>query len=180
MRKNHVVCIPMPAQGHIRPMLKLAKLLHFKFDFYVTFINTHYHHQTLFHSHQANSSSSSCNSDSPIFRFESIPDCVDDPKDNISVMNAILDNLLEAPLKELLLKLGSKECNQDLPSTELPQLPPVTCMVTDVGMSKFTLDVAEEMGIPAVSLETSGACGMMGYLQTRQLLDKGIIPLQGA
>ena len=52
-------------------------------------------------------------------------------------------------------------------------------MVTDVGMSKYTLDVAGEMGIPAVSLETSGACEMMGYLQTRQLLDKGIIPLRG-
>ncbi|XP_010673083.2 7-deoxyloganetin glucosyltransferase [Beta vulgaris subsp. vulgaris] len=180
MNKNHAVCIPMPAQGHIRPMLKLAKLLHFNFGFHITFINTYHNHQTLFQqSHQAHSSSSSSSScKSPIFRFESIPDCTDDPKDNMSVLNSFLDDLLEAPLKELLLKLGSKECNQDLSPTKPPRLPPVTCMVTDVGMSKYTLDVAGEMGIPAVSLETSGACGMMGYLQTRQLLDKGIIPLR--
>ncbi|MFS7941019.1 putative trans-zeatin O-beta-D-glucosyltransferase [Helianthus anomalus] len=30
----HVVCIPFPAQGHINPMLKLAKILHSKGFFY--------------------------------------------------------------------------------------------------------------------------------------------------
>ena len=30
-QKPHAVCVPFPAQGHITPMLKLAKLLHANF-----------------------------------------------------------------------------------------------------------------------------------------------------
>ncbi|MFQ6657763.1 hypothetical protein Gotur_027304 [Gossypium turneri] len=26
--KSHAVCLPFPAQGHINPMMQLAKLLH--------------------------------------------------------------------------------------------------------------------------------------------------------
>uniref|UniRef100_A0A803MJ25 Uncharacterized protein n=1 Tax=Chenopodium quinoa TaxID=63459 RepID=A0A803MJ25_CHEQI len=94
----------------------------------------------------------------------------------MSVINSILNNHLGPPLKKLLLKLGSKDYYQCLPKKDLR--PPVTCMVSDVGMSMFTLDVADEMGVPAVALQTCSGCGMMGYLQHRQLLDKGIIPLK--
>ncbi|XP_021744556.1 7-deoxyloganetin glucosyltransferase-like [Chenopodium quinoa] len=179
--KNHVVCIPFPSQGHIRPMLKLAKILHFKFGFHITFINTLHNHQTLFQSQQYYHQSIT----SLTFRFESIPVCNDDnnnddnntnPKDIMSVINSILNNHLGPPLKKLLLKLGSKDYYQCLPKKDLR--PPVTCMVSDVGMSMFTLDVADEMGVPAVALQTCSGCGMMGYLQHRQLLDKGIIPLK--
>ncbi|KAK6143695.1 hypothetical protein DH2020_024043 [Rehmannia glutinosa] len=44
--KPHAVCIPYPAQGHINPMLKLAKLLHHK-GFYITFVNSEYNHRRL-------------------------------------------------------------------------------------------------------------------------------------
>lgn len=161
--KNHAVCIPFPAQGHIRPMLKLAQLLHSNFGFHITFINTQHNHQTLFHEYLETMTPNT-------FRFESIPDCIDDSNNILSIITSILDNHLGPPLKKLLLKLGGKNDNLR---------PPVTCMVSDVAMSNFTLDVADELGIPAVVLQTSSACGMMGYLQHRQLLDKGIIPLKG-
>ncbi|GLT63347.1 hypothetical protein SLA2020_359200 [Shorea laevis] len=45
----HVVCVPFPTQGHINPMLKLAKLLHHK-GFHVTFVNTDYNHRRLLRS----------------------------------------------------------------------------------------------------------------------------------
>ena len=35
----HAVCVPFPAQGHVNPMLKLAKLLNYK-GFHITFVNT--------------------------------------------------------------------------------------------------------------------------------------------
>ncbi|RHN48828.1 putative 7-deoxyloganetin glucosyltransferase [Medicago truncatula] len=38
-------CSPFPAQAHINPMLKLAKLLHFKGGFHVTFVHTEYNHK---------------------------------------------------------------------------------------------------------------------------------------
>ncbi|PON47395.1 UDP-glucuronosyl/UDP-glucosyltransferase [Parasponia andersonii] len=44
--KPEAVCIPFPAQGHINPTLKLAKLLHSK-RFHITFVNTEYNHRRL-------------------------------------------------------------------------------------------------------------------------------------
>jgi hypothetical protein len=45
--KPHAVCAPFPDQGHINPMLKLAKILLFN-GFHITFVNTEYNH-TLTH-----------------------------------------------------------------------------------------------------------------------------------
>jgi hypothetical protein len=47
--KPHVVCMPYPAQGHITPMLTVAKLLH-SFGFHITFVNTEYNHRRLLRS----------------------------------------------------------------------------------------------------------------------------------
>ncbi|XP_021744630.1 7-deoxyloganetin glucosyltransferase-like [Chenopodium quinoa] len=153
--ENHVVCVPFPAQGHIRPMLKLTQLLHFKFEFSITFINTHHIHQTLFKNHHRSPED-------------------DDPKDILSAINSIVTNKLELPLKELLVTklLDNYNSNSDCLQ------PRVSCMISDVGMSSFTLRVAEELGIRAVLLETASACSLLAYFHCRQLLDKGIIPLQ--
>ncbi|ERN14710.1 hypothetical protein AMTR_s00038p00226330 [Amborella trichopoda] len=40
----HALCIPYPAQGHINPMMHLAKLLHAR-GFYITFVNTESDHE---------------------------------------------------------------------------------------------------------------------------------------
>ncbi|KAJ0096760.1 hypothetical protein Patl1_27235 [Pistacia atlantica] len=66
--KPHAVCIPYPAQGHINPILKLAKLLHLK-GFHITFVNTEYNHRRLLNSRGPNHLEGL-----PDFRFETIPD----------------------------------------------------------------------------------------------------------
>lgn len=66
--KPHVVCIPYPAQGHINPMLKLAKLLHFK-GYHITFVNTEFNHKRLLKSRGSNALDGL-----PSFRFATIPD----------------------------------------------------------------------------------------------------------
>ncbi|RVW56305.1 7-deoxyloganetin glucosyltransferase [Vitis vinifera] len=55
--------------------------------------------------------------------------------------------------------------------------PPVTCIVSDGAMS-FTLDAAQELGVPEVLFWTTSACGFMGYVQYRNLIDKGLAPLK--
>ncbi|XP_040945587.1 linamarin synthase 2-like [Gossypium hirsutum] len=47
--KSHAVCLPFPAQGHVNPMMQLAKLLHSR-GFHITFVNTEFNHRRLIRS----------------------------------------------------------------------------------------------------------------------------------
>ncbi|KAM4073222.1 hypothetical protein ACB094_10G001900 [Castanea mollissima] len=66
--KPHAVCIPSPAQSHIKAMLKLSKLLHHE-GFHITFVNTEFNHQRFMKSRGPNSLDGLSD-----FRFETIPD----------------------------------------------------------------------------------------------------------
>lgn len=163
LEKPHAVCIPYPAQGHINPMLKLAKLLHFR-GFRITFINSEFNHKRWLRAQGPNSLHGL-----PSFQFETIPDGlpqsnVDATQDIPSLCASTRENCL-APFRRLLAKL-----NHDGH--------PVTCIFSDVIMS-FTLDAAQELGIPDFLLWTASACGFMGYVQYRSLIDNGFTPLKG-
>nr|ABW96222.1 glucosyltransferase [Linum usitatissimum] len=163
--KPHAVCIPYPAQGHITPMLKLAKLLHHR-GFHVTFVNTEYNHNRLRKSQAV--------SDLPSFRFATIPDGLP-PTD--SDVTQDIPSLCESTrrtclphFKELLAKLNDVASFED-------GVPPVSCVVSD-GVMSFTLDAAEELGVPEVLFWTTSACGFLGYMHYRDLIDRGIVPLK--
>ncbi|KAK4833581.1 hypothetical protein QYF36_007582 [Acer negundo] len=67
----HVVMLPFPVQGHIRPMIKLAKLLN-QAGSQVTFVNTDHNHTRLM-SNADLITISSFHDRSPKFLFRSIP-----------------------------------------------------------------------------------------------------------
>ncbi|KDP41396.1 hypothetical protein JCGZ_15803 [Jatropha curcas] len=169
---GHAVCIPFPAQGHINPMLKLAKLLHRK-GFHITFVNTEYNHQRLLKSRGSNSID--CLS---TFRFETIPDGLppsdhaDSTQDVPSLCDSTKKNCLP-PFRDLLFKLN------DNTSSYSSKVPPVTCIVSDPVMS-FTIEAAKELEIPIVLSWTASACGFMAYSHYRQLVEKGFVPLKDA
>jgi hypothetical protein len=152
--KPHAVCIPFPAQGHITPMLiKLAKLLHFK-GFHITFVNTEYKHKRLLKSRGSSSLDGLTD-----FRFEAIPDDLPetDESDATQDIPSVCESTAEyclVPFRNLLYRLND--------STFSPKVPPVTCVVSDGGMS-FTLDATEEFGIPNLLFHTHSACGFLGY-----------------
>ncbi|KAJ7965730.1 Glycosyltransferase [Quillaja saponaria] len=168
-KKPHAVCIPYPAQGHINPMLKLAKLLYSK-GFYITFVNTEYNHKRLLKSRGPNSLDGL-----PSFHFETIPDGL--PETDVDVTQdvpSLCDSTTKTcllPFKNLLSKLN------DDASKSSDDVPPVTCIVSD-GVMSFTVDAARELGIPEVLFWTTSACGFACYVQYRRLLDTGITPLQ--
>ncbi|KAI8002779.1 7-deoxyloganetin glucosyltransferase [Camellia lanceoleosa] len=166
LEKPHAVCIPFPAQGHINPMLKLAKLLHYK-GFHITFVNTEFNHKRLLKSQGPDSLDGL-----PSFRFETIPDGLPESdseatQDIPSLCESTSKHCL-APFKDLISKLND---NVGL------NVQPVTCIVSDSSMF-FTFTAAEELGIPHVFLWTASACSFMAYLQYCNLIDKGIIPLK--
>ncbi|KAI3672465.1 hypothetical protein L6452_38553 [Arctium lappa] len=162
-KKPHVVCIPIPAQGHINPMLKLAKILHSK-GFIVTFVNTEFNHQRLLKAR-----GSAALDGLPSFRFETIPDGMPPPENpdatqNVySICKSTQETCLE-PFKRLITKLSDS-------------FSPVTCIVSDLLMG-FTLDAAKELGIPEFMFWTGGAGSLICYDQYPNLVEKGLMPLK--
>ncbi|KAK1314688.1 UDP-glycosyltransferase 85A2 [Acorus calamus] len=163
--KPHALCIPYPAQGHVNPMLKLSKLLHFK-GFHITFVNTEFNHNRLLRSRGPNSLNGTDG-----FSFETIPDGLP-PSDQDATQNipdlcdSITKNIV-GPFRDLLCRLNNVSSDA----------PPVTHIVSD-GVMTFTLQVAEEFKIPEILLWTASACGFMGYRHYRQLIERGITPFK--
>ncbi|XP_027338929.1 7-deoxyloganetin glucosyltransferase-like [Abrus precatorius] len=163
-KKPHAVCMPYPAQGHITPMLKLAKLLNFS-GFHITFVNTEFNHKRLLKSRGPDSLKGF-----PSFRFETIPDGlpesdVDATQDTPTLCDSLRKTCL-TPFKSLLSELNN--------ATDVP---PVTCIVSDGAMS-FTLEAAKDLGIAEVLFWTVSACGLMCYLHYSKLVKMGLTPFK--
>ncbi|KAM7470626.1 hypothetical protein LguiA_008809 [Lonicera macranthoides] len=165
-QKPHAVCIPFPAQGHINPMLMLAKLLHSK-GFHITFVNTHYNRNRLLKSRGYDSLAGL-----PDFQFESIPDGL--PPSDADSTQDIPSLCYSTPTHcpEHFRKLISK-----LNDGSSAGVPPVSCVVSD-GVMSFTLEVAEEFGLPEVLFWTTSACGLLCYSQYKNLVERGFVPLE--
>lgn len=164
-KRPHAVCLPFPAQGHISPMMKLAKLLHHR-GFHITFVNSEYNHKRLLKSRGLSALHVSQD-----FCFEAIPDGLppteaDATQDIPSLCDSTSKTCL-GPFRNLLANLSLDKA-----------LPPVTCIVSD-GVMSFAIKAGEDLGIPVALFWTTSACGFMGYTQYRQLIDKGLTPLRG-
>ncbi|XP_050231433.1 linamarin synthase 2-like [Mercurialis annua] len=164
--KPHAVCIPYPAQGHVNPLMQLAKLLH-STGFHITFVNTEFNHTRLIRSKGPDSVKGL-----PDFRFETIPDGLPPPSDTFdatqdvpSLCDSTRNTCLE-PFKELLRKLNSESSSE---------VPPVSCVISD-GVMSFGIKAAEELNIPRVTFWTASACSYMAYLHYCELERRGIMP----
>ncbi|GJM85348.1 hypothetical protein PR202_ga01789 [Eleusine coracana subsp. coracana] len=135
--KPHAVCLPFPAQGHITPMLKLAKILHTR-GFRITFVNTEYNHRRLVRARGPDAVAGL-----PDFRFATISDGLpasdaDATQDPATISHATKYNC-PAHFRTLLTKLRG-----------------VTCVVADNLMS-FSVDAAREVGVPCALFWTASA-----------------------
>ncbi|KAK9085734.1 hypothetical protein Sjap_026145 [Stephania japonica] len=169
-KKPHAVFMPFPGQGHINPMLKLAKLLHNK-GFYITFVNTNFSHRRFFKATEPLALGGL-----PGFQFESIPDGLpsmdeDGTVDQSAVAKATVE-VCPAHFAALLLKLNERSV-----SSSSNDFPPVSCIVSD-GMMSFTQETANELGVPLIVFWTCSACGFMCYLQFPHLEESGLFPLK--
>nr|XP_043620485.1 UDP-glycosyltransferase 85A8-like [Erigeron canadensis] len=165
-KKPHVVCIPYPAQGHINPMMKLAKLLHSK-GFHISFVNTHYNHNRLLRSRGPSSLDGL-----PDFRFYSIPDGLP-PSDAEATQSipAICESVPKhslEPFCELITRLNGYSDDE---------VAPVSGIISD-GCMSFTLEAAERFGLPEVLFWTPSTCGVLAYTHYPDLVQRGYTPLK--
>ncbi|XP_030450048.1 7-deoxyloganetic acid glucosyltransferase-like [Syzygium oleosum] len=155
--ESHVLILPFPAQGHIKPMLCLAKLLATS-GLRVTFLNTHNNHRRVLPHNP-------CSPPSPLLRFESISDGLPDdhPRslERIEELVLSIKMAMKAHLREFLLR----ECVQL----------PVTCVIAD-GIMSIGIDVAEELSVPAISFRTYSACCLWTYFCIPTFIHEGKLP----
>ncbi|KAI3686080.1 hypothetical protein L1987_79750 [Smallanthus sonchifolius] len=162
-KKPHALCIPIPVQGHINPMIKLAKILHSK-GFLITFVNTEFNHQRLVRSRGSEAVRGLSS-----FRFETIPDGLPpqqnpDATQEASILARAIEENFLGPFKTLITKVSASYS-------------PVTCIVSDMLMG-FTHAAATEFGIPEFLLWTAGAGSLLCFDQYPYLLEKGLMPLK--
>lgn len=164
----HAVMIPFPAQGHLTPMLNLAKLLHSR-GFHITFVNNEHNHHRLSRSQSQGGAADGLNSLVPGFRFAAIADGLppsvnEDATQEIVPLCYSTMNLCYPRFMELIGKLNE-------------EAPPVTCVVAD-GIMTFALRAARELGLRCATLWAASACGLMGYWHYKDLVQRGLIPLK--
>ena len=164
--KPHAVCMPYPAQGHINSMLKLANLLHFN-GFHITFVHSEFNYNRII---KANGASSLKGLDD--FCFETIPDGLPPSDESVNQDVESLANSVQTtcviPFRNLLMRLN------DHP---LSRVPPVSCIISD-SFTSYTLEVAKELNIPDFFFCSISACGYMGCIYYKELIDRGITPLK--
>ncbi|KAJ6815847.1 7-deoxyloganetin glucosyltransferase-like [Iris pallida] len=147
-------------------MLQLAKLLHSR-GFHITFVHTESGRRSVLRSQGPGALDGL-----PDFRYEAIPDGVVLPgsRSQQQVSRSCLasfDATCAAPFREMLTRLDSSR----------EGAPRVTCVVYNWLMS-FALDVAGELGIPALAFCTMSAGGFLGSYHLEELIRKGYTPLK--
>jgi hypothetical protein len=163
----HVVMVPYPAQGHVTPMLQLAKLLHTR-GFHVTFVNNEFNHRRHLRARGPGALDGA-----PGFRFVAIDDGLprsdaDATQDVPALCYSTMTTCLPR-FKDLVARTNAE--------AEAQGRPAVTCVVADSVMT-FALRGARELGLRCATLWTASACGFIGYYYYRHLVERGIVPLQ--
>ncbi|KAF8780669.1 hypothetical protein HU200_001272 [Digitaria exilis] len=162
----HAVMIPYPAQGHVTPMLQLAKLLHSR-GFHVTFVNNEFNHRRHLRARGPHALDGA-----PGFRFATIDDGLprsdaDATQDVPALCHSTMTTCLPR-FKDLLATLDAD-----------PDRPRVTCVVANSTMT-FALRAARELGLRCATFWTASACGFVTYYHYRHLVDRGLVPLRDA
>ncbi|CAK9135694.1 unnamed protein product [Ilex paraguariensis] len=168
----HVLIFPLPLQGHVISMLKLAELLSIS-GLDVTFLASDYNYGRLLR----HASVQSRFAKYPGFQFATISDGL--PTDHPRSGDVVLDIMMSlkacgySQFKELMV---STNCFGS--STSDRRRRPITCLIMD-GVLSFAAIVAEEIGYPYIYFRTVGACSFWANFNIQQVINAGEVPLRG-
>lgn len=158
----HVLIFPLPAQGHITPMLHLSELFCLA-NIQVTFLIADDNYQLLNQHTTINARFARY----PGFRFKTIPQALpnDLPKPSsqdalstVKAMNEALASSAGPILRELLIQ-----------SREMAK---VTCFIID-GWLSFAYDIANEAHVPVIAFRCPSASCIWSYICIPQLIQAG-------
>ena len=161
--KAHVLIFPIPLQGHINPMMLLARKLASTCTM-VTFLHTERSLSMLININNMDDDKEN----HPYFKMQVLPNPSHD--NNLSPSSAALrfltnQSLYRSKLEEMMRAFVEKG-------------QPVTCIISD-SFLPWTQDVANEFGIPRIEFWSSSVTVYsMGY-HIPELINNGYLPLQG-
>lgn len=162
MTKPHVLVIPVPAQGHVIPIMELARRLA-RNGVKVTFVNTEVIHKVV-----TNNLMLEKDDYEDLIHMVSIPDGLepcDDRSDLIKLTKSILESMPDK-LEELVEKINKQDCNK------------VTCIVAD-GFMGWALRVAKKMGIRTAAFWPAALTSLAINICYEKLIKDGIINNDG-
>ncbi|XP_058181841.1 7-deoxyloganetic acid glucosyl transferase-like [Rhododendron vialii] len=164
----HVLIFPVPIQGHVNSMLKLAELLSLA-AVHVTFLVSDFSHRRLLRHADIHSRFSRY----PGFRFQTISDGLpeDHPRAGERVMDIMpsIKNVTGPLFKEMMV---ATDCLRS------EDRRPVTCIIAD-GVLSFAGDFALEKGIQLVYFRTVSACSFWACFCYEEIIEAGEVPLKG-
>ncbi|KAJ8537895.1 hypothetical protein K7X08_014435 [Anisodus acutangulus] len=158
----HVLIFPLPLQGPVNCMLKLAQLFCLHQEIHVTFLNTEHIQQRLLNFTDIQIRFEKY----PNFKFTTVPDGLpeDNPRNGEQIRKIIegVEEVSSPLFREMVIN-----CEK-----------PVTCLIVD-GIFTFAVDIAKDVGIPLLYFDTISPCGLWTYLAVPKLIEAGEIPFQG-
>ncbi|KAF0912273.1 hypothetical protein E2562_013956 [Oryza meyeriana var. granulata] len=154
-RRRHVLLFPLPYQGHINPMFRLAGVLHARGCAVTVF-------HTRFNGPDA--------ARHPEYRFVPVPDGMSGAPsvaiDSVVKHILALNDACEAAFRERLAAVLA-EYSRDA----------VTCLVADAHLLRM-VEVARRLAVPTLVLRTGSAACFAGFVAYPLLCDKGYLPVQ--
>lgn len=162
----HVLALPLPAEGHIKPMFNLAKLLSHR-GHRITFVNTHHNHNRFLQFTDL----PSFHTQFPNFHFVSITDGLpDDLPRNGALMNYY--PLLITPSARSIFAQEFRELFLKLVQTNGEWQPP-SCIIADGLMSTIALSVSQEFQVPFIAFRTYSATCTWVTIHMSKLFHEG-------
>ncbi|BAH93934.1 myricetin 3-O-rhamnoside 1,2-glucosyltransferase UGT709G2 [Oryza sativa Japonica Group] len=164
----HVLVFPWPIQGHLNVMLHLAVALAGA-GVHVTFLHTDYNLRRL-------GAAAAAAVASPWLRFMSVTDGLpDDHPRTVANLGEISRSLHTAGRAAYRALLASSSQLVPADAAGGGAFPPVTTVVADA-LLPFAIDVAEELGVPALAFRTASACSFLAYMSVPRLVELGELP----
>ena len=154
-----MLIIPLPVQGHVAPLMKLAHRIS-DHGIKVTFVNSDFIHAKLLAAlpHEAEARSG--------IELASIPDGLDpgDDRKDLPKLTESISRVMPSHLKDLIEKANR--------SNDVEQ---IICVVADISLGWRAMEVAEKMGILGVPLFPAGPEILALALHIPKLIEARII-----
>ncbi|XP_034673673.1 UDP-glycosyltransferase 83A1-like [Vitis riparia] len=158
-RRPHVLIIPLPAQGHVAPLMKLAHRIS-DHGIKVTFVNSDFIQAKLLAAlpHEAEAWSG--------IGLASIPDGLDpgDDRKDLPKLTESISRVMPSHLKDLIEKVNHSNDDEQ-----------IICVVADITLGWWAMEVAEKMGILGVPFFPAGPEILALALHIPKLIEARII-----